>query len=68
MPCAVCKTLEEHPEAKCFIVDVGHEPEPTCEVHSQKEGDETFSAEDYLALNTWAGNLGEGVHYYKITG
>lgn len=67
--CVVCKVKRENPEAECFIVDVTPpDQEKVCDEHCRKLGQEVFLAKDYLALNKWAGNLGKGVHFYKITG
>ncbi len=62
--CVVCKMKREHPEGKCFIVDI---TEVTC-INHRHIGQYIKPVKDYLALNTWAGNLGEGTHFYKITG
>ena len=62
--CVVCDMLDGHPDATCFIVDVGRNPETTCDEHSPVGT--PFIAKDYLELNTWAGNLGAGIHPYKV--
>lgn len=66
--CSPCKILLEHADAKCFIVDVGKDPEHVCEKHQPAKGEEVKLCKDYLELNRWAGNLSAGVHFYKITG
>ena len=68
MTCGICKTLAEHPDAVCFIVDVHEELRGLCSKHDIPASVPVKKFRDYKALNEWASTLDAGRHIYQITG